>query len=82
MEKSWRQAPASSSYSPQAAYFGANALYKTPNWNVFTSRSRHTGGGVNVVLCDGSVRFVTNGIAWATWQALGTSRGGEVVGDY
>jgi PleD family two-component response regulator len=25
-EESWRQAPASSSYSPQAAYFGANAL--------------------------------------------------------
>jgi prepilin-type N-terminal cleavage/methylation domain-containing protein/prepilin-type processing-associated H-X9-DG protein len=52
-----------------------------PNWNVFAARSRHT-GGVNVVLCDGSVRFVTNDIAWKTWQALGTSRGGEVVGDY
>jgi prepilin-type processing-associated H-X9-DG protein len=56
--------------------------FKTPNWNVFTARSRHTGGGVNVVLCDGSVHFVTNSIAWATWQALGTSQGGEVVGDY
>jgi prepilin-type N-terminal cleavage/methylation domain-containing protein/prepilin-type processing-associated H-X9-DG protein len=53
----------------------------SPNWNVFTARSRHT-GGVNVVLCDGSVRFVSNEIAWTTWQALGTSRGGEVVGDY
>jgi prepilin-type N-terminal cleavage/methylation domain-containing protein/prepilin-type processing-associated H-X9-DG protein len=52
-----------------------------PNWNVFTARSRHT-GGVNVALCDGSVRFVANTIAWATWQALGTSRGGEVVGDF
>jgi prepilin-type N-terminal cleavage/methylation domain-containing protein/prepilin-type processing-associated H-X9-DG protein len=52
-----------------------------PNWNVFAARSRHT-GGVNVALCDGSVRFVADSIAWATWQALGTSRGGEVVGDY
>jgi prepilin-type N-terminal cleavage/methylation domain-containing protein/prepilin-type processing-associated H-X9-DG protein len=54
----------------------------TANFNVFTARSRHT-GGVNVVLCDGSCRFVSDSIAWGTWQALGTSRGGEViVGDY
>ena len=55
--------------------------YRTPNWNVFTARSRHP-GGVNVVLCDGSTRFVSDAIAWAVWQALGTSQGGEVVGDY
>jgi hypothetical protein len=53
----------------------------SPNWNVFTARSRHT-GGVNVELCDGSTRFVTNSVAWPVWQALGTSRGGEVVGIY
>jgi prepilin-type processing-associated H-X9-DG protein len=46
-----------------------------------TSRSYHT-GGVNVVLMDGSVRFVTNDIAPATWRALGTRASGEVVGDY
>jgi hypothetical protein len=34
------------------------------------------------VLCDGSTRFVNNTIAWAVWQALGTSKGGEAVGDY
>ena len=28
---------------------------KSPNWNVFTARSRHA-GSVNVVLCDGSCR--------------------------
>jgi prepilin-type N-terminal cleavage/methylation domain-containing protein/prepilin-type processing-associated H-X9-DG protein len=55
--------------------------FKTPDWNVFTARSRHP-GGVNVVLCDGSSRFVGNDIAWATWQALGTSQGGEVVDAY
>jgi prepilin-type N-terminal cleavage/methylation domain-containing protein/prepilin-type processing-associated H-X9-DG protein len=53
----------------------------TPNWNVFTARSRHN-GGVNVALCDASVRFVSNTIAWPTWQALGTSLGGETIGDY
>jgi prepilin-type N-terminal cleavage/methylation domain-containing protein/prepilin-type processing-associated H-X9-DG protein len=52
-----------------------------PNFNVFAARSRHA-GGVNALLCDGSVRFVADSIAWATWLALGTSKGGEVVGDY
>jgi prepilin-type N-terminal cleavage/methylation domain-containing protein/prepilin-type processing-associated H-X9-DG protein len=42
------------------------------------ARSRHT-GGVNVSLCDGSVRFVSNNIDLVTWQALGTMNGGEVV---
>ncbi len=55
--------------------------FATPNWNVFAARSRHP-GGVNVVLCDGSTRFVTSSIDWTVWQALGTSKGGEVVGEY
>jgi prepilin-type N-terminal cleavage/methylation domain-containing protein/prepilin-type processing-associated H-X9-DG protein len=45
------------------------------------ARSRHT-GGVNVGLADGSVRFVGNGIDQATWQALGSINGGEVLGSY
>jgi prepilin-type processing-associated H-X9-DG protein len=45
------------------------------------ARSRHP-GGVNAALCDGSVRFVTNSIQLATWQALSTAFGGESVGDY
>jgi prepilin-type N-terminal cleavage/methylation domain-containing protein/prepilin-type processing-associated H-X9-DG protein len=44
-----------------------------------TSRSFHP-GGVNVLMMDGSVRFVRNGIAIDTWRALGTRAGGEVVG--
>lgn len=46
-----------------------------------TARSYHT-GGVNALLMDGSVRFVTNDIMPATWHSLGTRQGGEVVGDY
>jgi prepilin-type N-terminal cleavage/methylation domain-containing protein/prepilin-type processing-associated H-X9-DG protein len=45
------------------------------------ARSRHT-GGVNVLLGDGSVRFVQNEISLTTWRALGTMNGGEVIGDY
>jgi hypothetical protein len=48
----------------------------------FAARSRHP-GGVNDSLCDGSCRFIADGIAALTWQQLGTSQGGEVIhGDY
>ena len=39
--------------------------------------SRHT-GGVNAVMADGSVRFVTDSIDPETWTAAGTRAGGEV----
>jgi prepilin-type N-terminal cleavage/methylation domain-containing protein len=38
--------------------------------------------GVNLLLCDGSTRFVTDGINLATWRSLGTRNGGEVPGDF
>jgi prepilin-type processing-associated H-X9-DG protein len=48
----------------------------------YAARSRHS-GGVNVALCDGSVRFVSNGVLPSIWLALGTMNGGEVVpGDF
>jgi prepilin-type processing-associated H-X9-DG protein len=45
---------------------------------VMYARSRHL-NGVNCTLADGSVRFVTNNISQATWQALGTIAGNEVI---
>ena len=45
------------------------------------ARSRHT-GGVQAVLCDGSVTFISENINLATWRALSSSRGGEVVGEF
>lgn len=47
-----------------------------------TSRSYHSGGLVNVLLMDGSVRSVTSSIDFNTWHALGSKNGGEVVGSY
>lgn len=44
-----------------------------------TARSFHP-GGVNALMMDGSVRFVANSISQATWRALGTRAGGEVIG--
>src|SRR5260370_15418352 len=41
---------------------------------VLTARSHHP-GGVNVLVADGSVRFVQDGISLGTWQALCTPSG-------
>ena len=42
--------------------------------------SGHT-GGVNVLLCDGSVRSVTSNVSITTWRSMGTRNGGEVLGN-
>lgn len=42
------------------------------------ARSRHP-GGVNLLSCDGGVRFVRDGIDPAAWRAIGTRAGGEVA---
>lgn len=47
-----------------------------------TSRSYHSGGIVNVMFMDGSVRSASSKIAQNTWRALGTRNGGEVSVDY
>jgi len=61
------------SYLPCTAIGGgANAIN--------SARSRHTGGaGVNAAFCDGTVKWITNGIAIQTWNALGTRAGNETV---
>jgi len=43
------------------------------------ARSRHA-GGVNVLLADSSVRFVSQGVALPVWRAVATRAGGEVLG--
>jgi prepilin-type processing-associated H-X9-DG protein len=45
---------------------------------VVTVTSRHP-GGVNVILGDGSCRFIKQSINPTIWTALGTVAGGEVV---
>ncbi len=44
-----------------------------------SARSNHT-GGVNVALCDGSIRFVRDSIPLQNWQAVSTMNGSETLG--
>ena len=43
-----------------------------------TSSSNHP-GGINILLVDGSVRFVRETLAYEAWRALGSRNGGEIV---
>lgn len=45
---------------------------------LIAARSNHT-GGVSLLLCDGSVHFVSNGVSLFAWHALATRCGGEVT---
>jgi prepilin-type processing-associated H-X9-DG protein len=44
-----------------------------------SASSYHT-GGANVGMADGSVRFVTDGISFPTWKAMGTKANGDLLG--
>jgi prepilin-type N-terminal cleavage/methylation domain-containing protein/prepilin-type processing-associated H-X9-DG protein len=46
--------------------------------NVITATSRHR-SGVNILLGDGSVRFVNRSVSATIWTALGTINGREVI---
>lgn len=65
---------------PKAPCVGTYTAYNN-RAVIMSARSRHP-GGVNVALADGSTRFVSDTVNVATWQALGTIREGEIVGDF
>ena len=46
--------------------------------NMLAANSNHP-GGVNMGFLDGSVRFIKNSVSVATYAALGTKAGGEVI---
>jgi prepilin-type N-terminal cleavage/methylation domain-containing protein/prepilin-type processing-associated H-X9-DG protein len=49
-----------------------------PTAAMLATRSRHS-GGVNILFCDGSARFIKNSINQVTYWALGTKAGGEII---
>jgi len=50
-----------------------------PNDATFANANSMHPGGVNVLMADGSVRFVKNSINMNTWWAMGTRANGEVI---
>lgn len=53
----------------------------TPSSRWFMASSFHT-GGTQVLLADGSVRFVNEYVDQNTWQNLGSMADGQVIGDF
>jgi prepilin-type N-terminal cleavage/methylation domain-containing protein/prepilin-type processing-associated H-X9-DG protein len=71
---------------------GGYTHIQTPNKNacVFNDAALHTDhgiigpssnhrGGVNLVMLDGSVKYIKDSVNHTTWWAIGTHRGGEAV---
>ncbi len=54
-------------------------------WNnrniILAARSKHV-GGVHVLMCDGSTRFVSNNVDTTTWRNLGVPNDGAVIGEF
>ena len=51
------------------------------NFALTAARSQHP-GGVHVLMCDGSVKFVSNSIDLAIWRGISTRRKSEVIADF
>ncbi|HEX7379158.1 MAG TPA: DUF1559 domain-containing protein [Pirellulales bacterium] len=64
---------------PNSSSFDCLDTYN--NYGLKAARSAHN-TGVNLTLCDGSVRFISDGIDLLIWQWLATRAGGEVVNKY
>ncbi len=61
--------------------FGTHMGINTFNHRWEAPASFHT-GGCQVVLCDGSVKFVSENIDYNTWRHAGTIGRGEVLGEW
>jgi prepilin-type N-terminal cleavage/methylation domain-containing protein/prepilin-type processing-associated H-X9-DG protein len=76
-------APWIQGYHSTTAYFhvappGDRSCMFPPGRIATTANSGHA-NGVNVAMCDGSIRFVTYSVPLDAWRAMGSRSGGEVV---
>jgi prepilin-type N-terminal cleavage/methylation domain-containing protein/prepilin-type processing-associated H-X9-DG protein len=97
MADNWRQSVKGSSWSWSFIGAGSSYthtmlpnepschhFYGGTDWggdNMMSASSMHT-GGAQVLLADGSVRFVSENIDKNVWWGLGTRNGGEVPGEF
>ncbi|WP_337172990.1 DUF1559 domain-containing protein [Paludisphaera sp.] len=72
--------PNSTQYQWRSCRFGCGGcpIESTDHANITNANSNHSGGS-NFVFADGSARFVKSSVSMATYWALGTRAGGEVV---
>ncbi|HEY2154747.1 MAG TPA: DUF1559 domain-containing protein [Isosphaeraceae bacterium] len=72
--------PSSTQYQWGSCRFGCTGcgVNSADHANVTNANSNHS-GGCNVLMADGSVRFVKSTVSMQTWWALGTKAGNEVV---
>ena len=63
--------------SGMPSYMPCTALGTSAN-AIISARSMHS-GGVNALLCDGSVRFISNNVDPTLWSGMGTRGSGETI---
>ena len=71
--------PNSLSCQPVGTADGIVNPYWAGVFNTWITASSNHPGGVNAAMCDGSVRFVKDTIAYQTWWAVGSRSLGEVI---
>lgn len=78
VEQSCANPPTDKLNPPCVVRAGASGNVVSTGAETKAARSRHV-GGVQTVMCDGSVQFVSSSIDLFTWRALGSAAGGEVA---
>ncbi len=56
-----------------------DCLNCSPDDSMFSNAQSNHPGGVNVLMADGSARFIKNSISPQSWMAIGTKASGEVL---
>jgi prepilin-type N-terminal cleavage/methylation domain-containing protein/prepilin-type processing-associated H-X9-DG protein len=79
-------APWLQSYHSTTQYFHVDGPNQRscmfPPGRVSTTAASYHVGGVHVLMCDGSVRFVNDNINLGTWRGIGSRATGEVLGEF